>query len=312
MWSPQAIVSWSRDGTSAAAVPARPPRGATGSGGGGGGLGPRRLRPVRLAGGRASGRVGMDPLPAARPGRARGRAARARGPAPRRRPRHRRRPRPCAGLGPTTRRSRSRPLDARRRERARCEVSAWAFGEPHEGDVEQQAGIGGVTELDQRLAQHLHGPDGGGGTEAAGLVDHARRPPGRGARTSSGAISDEEARRGAGRRGPRRACAGVAAGTWWRSPTPARAGAVSASISASTISSSGGVLGSDAAGGHDLVERRQHVARRPAALAQDGLDGVVADVEPGVGDDVRADAPRARRWAAGGTRGAACGCGWWR
>ena len=46
-----------------------------------------------------------------------------------------------------------------------------------------------------------------------------------------------------------------------------------------------GAVGRHATGGDDLVEGGQRVARRAAALTQDRLDGVVVDLEAGVGDD---------------------------
>ena len=66
-----------------------------------------------------------------------------------------------------------------------------------------------------------------------------------------------------------------------RGPAPA-----SAAARASTRSSTGIAVVDDAAGGGDLVERRQRVAGRAAADAHDVLDGVVVEVEAGVGDDL--------------------------
>ena len=67
----------------------------------------------------------------------------------------------------------------------------------------------------------------------------------------------------------------------------------------------------DAAHRRHLVERRERVARRAAALAHDVLDGVLAELEPGVVDHVAHVARPARRRSGGGTRSAGCGCGWW-
>ena len=49
--------------------------------------------------------------------------------------------------------------------------------EPHERHVEQQARIGGVAELDERLAEHLEGPDGGRCAEPLALVGDALGGP---------------------------------------------------------------------------------------------------------------------------------------
>ena len=65
-----------------------------------------------------------------------------------------------------------------------------------------------------------------------------------------------------------------------------------------------------AAGRDHLVERGQRVPGRAGAHADDRLDGIVGELEAGVGRDpadVRLELLRRR---GGGTRGAGCGSGW--
>ena len=183
-------------------------------------------------------------------------------------------------------------------------------GELHQRDLEQQPRIGCVAHLDEHLAEPLHRP-------------HDRRP-----RPSRVASDDTSASRSRGQLhqlgchqrqeavaqvaddvlGERARIAALLHGV--RDDRERPAGVVLDERLDELVERRG--LGRLATAGGDELERRDRVACRTAALAQHRLHRGVGDLDARVGREPADVLPRARPSAAGGTAGAACGCGWCR
>ena len=153
-------------------------------------------------------------------------------------------------------------------------------GELDQGDVEQDARVGRVAELDQHLAEDLHGPDRRREPQPVRLVPHHVTP----------AVRElDEVRRNHREEGLAKVGDEVL-GQAPRIPPALHRGGESGQRPAGV-----GLhqafdevvereqLRRDAAGGHHLVERGQRVPRRTGPHVQHGLDGLVGDLQAGVG-----------------------------
>ena len=225
--------------------------------------GRRRARRRRLGGG--------APVPA---GRLRARAGPRRAPVPV--------PAPAACGRGSGRGGRGALLEAgdalgQRRDR-RVGVGA---GEADEGDLERDAGVEGVLDPDEGVAQQLEGPGGAGGGEAAGLVGD----PGLVGLREPGEVGVDRGEEDVAQAGDQRLAEhpGVAApahGDLDGHEGPA--GVVVAQRLEQLVDGVGRV--GDAAGGDHPVEGGERVAGRAAAGAQHVGATLGRELEPGVGD----------------------------
>ena len=154
-------------------------------------------------------------------------------------------------------------------------------GEADQGDLERDAGVEGVLDPDEGVAQQLEGPGGAGGGEAAGLVGD----PGLVGLRQPGEVGVDRGEEDVAQAGDQRLAEhpGVAA--------PAHgdldghegaAGVVVAQRLEQLVDGVGGVGG--AAGGDHPVEGGERVAGRAASGAQDVGAALGRELEPGVGD----------------------------
>ena len=156
--------------------------------------------------------------------------------------------------------------------------------QPHERHLEDDARIGLLGQLHERLAEHLEGAGEPGGAELRARAP----PPWRGRRRGGGdpvPSSPRGTRRADGRSGPRRGCGRRGRPRSPRRPPRGRRrrrGRTSASRMAST-----GWACSTTPPMADTWSRAERVSRAgAAALADHVVDGVLAEPELGVGDDV--------------------------
>ena len=297
MWSPQACTSWSRVGNAdrrrtglrAAGRPVAAPAGPAAGVGSGRRARPagrrRRRLPTRRRTAPSVLRRGPRPAPGAprlggrgvdvpasrvgagrdrRGGRARRWAGRPAG----------RRPAPPGGL---------EALDAGQQGLRR--VVGLGMGQPDQGHLEVDPGVGGVPHRHLGQAQHLHGPDQGGQTRPARPARQPascapRRPP----PTSSGATRARKPWRRWSTRSP--------ASCWGLKPADGQMGHghqgpadVPFGQRLDDLVELGQVV-VDRVGGHHLVEHGERVPGRPPAPAHGQVQGLVGHVEVGVPADL--------------------------